>query len=238
MSSNAIALEGVSAAYGQSRVVHSISLAVAPGDAATILGRNGVGKTTLLRTIVGLHPAASGRIVLDGDDVTEARAFTRARRGVGYVPQGRGVFQHLTVEENLELGLAALRGRPGGGGTVPGHVFEIFPVLDRLRGRKAGLLSGGEAQQLSIGRALVTRPRLLILDEPTEGIQPSVVQQIADALAVIRRELKVAVLLVEQYLAFAWSVGERFYVMRGGRIVMQGETAAQAPESVAHLLNI
>ncbi len=239
MSSNTIALDEVSAAYGLSRVVWNVSLAIAPGEAATILGRNGAGKTTLLRTIVGLHPAAGGRIALDGTDITGERACARARRGIGYVPQGRGIFQHLTVEENLELGLAALGGRPDGrGATIPGYVFEIFPVLDRLRRRKAGLLSGGEAQQLSIGRALVTRPRLLILDEPTEGIQPSIVQQIGEALAAIRRELQVAVLLVEQYLDFAWSVAERFYVMRSGRLIEQGETAAQAPDSVAHLLNI
>ncbi|HVC18883.1 MAG TPA: ATP-binding cassette domain-containing protein [Vicinamibacterales bacterium] len=239
MSVNTITLDRVSAGYGLGRVVSDVSFTIAAGEAATILGRNGVGKTTLLRTLVGLHPAAGGRVLFDEEDVTRHRAFDRARRGIGYVPQGRGIFQHLTVAQNLELGLTACAGRPGPRRRgIPDHIFDVFPVLDRLRHRKAGLLSGGEAQQLSIGRALVTEPTILILDEPTEGIQPSVVQQIQAALVDIRREWHVAVLLVEQYLDFAWSVADRFYVLRGGRIAGQGRTSEQRPETVAHLLNV
>jgi urea transport system ATP-binding protein len=234
-----LTLERLGAAYGLSRVLGEISLSVGPGELVTLLGRNGAGKTTLLRTIAGLHPAAAGRIMFAGADITGLAAYQRARRGIGYVPQGRGIFPHLTVRENLRMGLAARTGReqaPSRG--LPDEIFDLFPVLARLANRKGGLLSGGEQQQLAIARALATKPTLLLLDEPTEGLQPSVVQDIRAALKRIRRELNVAMLLVEQYLDFAWSVADRFYVIQRGSMAAEGNTRDHHAETVAHLLSV
>ncbi|MDE3178575.1 MAG: urea ABC transporter ATP-binding subunit UrtE [Acidobacteriota bacterium] len=234
-----IALDKVTAAYGESRVLHGVNLSIEHGEAVTLLGRNGAGKTTLLRTIVGLHPLSSGEIFFENEAIAKLPAYERARRGIGYVPQGRGIFPHLTVEENLRVAFAALAQRSEKvQHSVPGYVYDLFPTLGRLRQRKGGVLSGGEQQQLAIGRAMVTRPKLLILDEPTEGIQPSIVQQIEEAIGNIRKELHVAILLVEQYLDFAWSIADRFYAMRGGRIVEQGNTRERDSETVAHLLTV
>ena len=234
-----VVLENISAAYGLSRVLHNIDLQVGEGRTVALLGRNGVGKTTLLRTIVGLHPVSGGKILFGGEDLTRASACRRACAGIGYVPQGRCIFPHLTVEENLQVGFSALSGRRVDRLTsVPALVCDLFPALERLRHRKGGLLSGGEQQQLAIGRALVTRPKLLILDEPTEGIQPSIVQQIGQALTLIQREWNISILLVEQFLSFAWSLAQNYYVMRRGRIVQQGGTReATTLDSVAGLLN-
>lgn len=234
-----LALEGVCAGYGQSRVLEAVGISVAGGEAVTLLGRNGVGKTTLLRTIVGLHSAEQGIIKLDDEDITDFPAYKRARKGIGYVPQGRGIFPHLTVEENLRTGFASLIGRGGEQPeTIPAYVYELFPLLTRVATRKGGVLSGGEQQQLALARALVAQPKLLILDEPTEGIQPSIVQQIEEALREIRNRLKIAILLVEQYLDFAWSIADRFYVMRSGRIIDEGNPREREPGSVIHWLNV
>jgi urea transport system ATP-binding protein len=230
-------VDHLDAAYGLSQVLWGIDLAVAPSEAAALLGRNGVGKTTLLRTILGLHPRSAGRVFVGGDapvDVTHLPAHKRARLGVGYVPQGRHIFPHLTVEENLEVGLAAAPR----GARVPDLVYELFPVLGEMRGRSGGVLSGGQQQQLAIGRALAARPRLLILDEPTEGVQPSIILQIEEALGRIRRELGVAVLLVEQYLEFAWSFATRYFVLQKGRIVDRGRTADGDAQAVSRLLGV
>jgi urea transport system ATP-binding protein len=231
-------LEGLSAAYGMSPVLYGIDLSVGPGETVTLLGRNGAGKTTLLRTIVALHPESGGKIFLEGDDITEVPAFERARRGIGYVPQGRGIFPHLTVEENLRVGLSALAGRGNGGHSIPEHIYDLFPAVARLRQRKGGVLSGGEQQQLAIARALVTRPKLLILDEPTEGIQPSIVQHIDGAIKAIQKDLKISILLVEQFLDFVWSIATRFYVLQRGGVADQGSTSNRSPGSVLHLLNL
>jgi urea transport system ATP-binding protein len=211
---------------------------VGAAQTASLLGRNGVGKTTLLRTIVGLHPVLDGKIVFQGEDITKVPAFDRARRGIGYVPQGRGIFPYLTVEENLRVAFSAFSKRKTKSeSSVPGYIYELFPVLQRLRNRKGGLLSGGEQQQLAIGRALVTRPKLLIFDEPTEGIQPSIVQQIEDAIRRIQTELKVSILLVE-HLDFVWSIADQFYVMRKGRIVDEGSPQKRDPGTVVPLLGV
>ncbi len=233
-----LTLEGVSCAYGMSRVLYEIDLRLGDRETVTLLGRNGVGKTTLLRTIVGLHPLSQGKIFFDGADITMLPPFERARRGIGYVPQGRGIFPHLSVEENLVVGLAALSGRQVAEQAIPARVFDLFPVLGRLRQRKGGVLSGGEQQQLAIGRALVTQPKLLILDEPTEGIQPSIVQQIDEAIKLIRDELKISILLVEQFLDFVWSIADRFYVMRRGHIADEGSPKERPSDSVVHLLGV
>ncbi|HKU63772.1 MAG TPA: urea ABC transporter ATP-binding subunit UrtE [Rhizomicrobium sp.] len=233
-------LEKISTAYGQSQVLWDIDLDVPRGGALALIGRNGVGKTTLLKSIVGVQPLTFGSILFDGTDVTDLRAFERARAGIGYVPQGRHIFPHLTVAENLETGLSALTGRAVGAvrAGVPEHIYELFPTLKQIAGRKGGVLSGGEQQQLAIGRALAGQPRLLLLDEPTEGIQPNLVQQIEAALRRVRRELGVTVMIVEQYLDFAWSFADHYCVMQRGRIVRQGSTATESVAEVAHLVNI
>jgi urea transport system ATP-binding protein len=231
-------LEKVSTSYGQSQVLWDVDLSLEKGGAAALIGRNGVGKTTLLRTVMGVLPVSAGTVWFNGANVTRLRSFERARAGMGFVPQGRHIFPHLTVEENLETGLSALTGRGVGAARVPDHVYELFPKLAQIRARKGGFLSGGEQQQLAIGRALVGRPSLLLLDEPTEGIQPNVVQQIEDALRRVRVELGVTVLIVEQYLDFAWSFADHYSVLQGGRIIRQGDTRTESAAEVAHLVNI
>jgi urea transport system ATP-binding protein len=232
-------LRSVSAAYGKSQVLWDVAFDLGKGESATVLGRNGVGKTTLMKTIMGQLPVSSGHLYWHGDEVTEMNAHQRSRAGVGFVPQGRHVFPHLTVRENLEVGLSALT-RKGftGPKKVPDMVFELFPKLTQIANRKAGVLSGGEQQQLAIGRALAGQPQLLLLDEPTEGIQPNIVQQIEDALMRVRTELGVAILIVEQNLDFAWSFADRFFVMQRGRIVKEGRTGDTPPDAVASLIHV
>jgi urea transport system ATP-binding protein len=232
-------LRSVSAAYGKGQVLWDVAFDLKAGDAATILGRNGVGKTTLMKTIMGQLPVSGGYIYWHGDEVTAMGAYERARAGIGFVPQGRHVFPHLTVTENLEVGLSALS-RKGFAGPrkVPDMVFDLFPKLTQIAGRKAGVLSGGEQQQLAIGRALAGQPQLLLLDEPTEGIQPNIVQQIEDALLRVRKELNVAILIVEQNLDFAWSFADRYFVMQRGRVIKEGRTGEDSAEAVAHLVHI
>jgi urea transport system ATP-binding protein len=233
-----LALNDVSAAYGLSQVVSEIGLRVETGEAVALLGRNGVGKTTLLRTIIGLHAAGGGRISFDDRRIDDLPAYRRARLGIGYVPQGRGIFPHLTVEENLTLGSSGLGGRRASGPRTFAKVYELFPTLARLRARKGGVLSGGEQQQLALGRALIGEPRLLLLDEPCEGIQPSIVHEIEAVLLTVRRELGVALLLVEQHLDFAWSIAERYYVMQRGTVVAAGATATDASAEILSLLSV
>jgi urea transport system ATP-binding protein len=231
-------LRRVGAAYGKAPVLFGVDVDVRPGSATAILGRNGVGKTTLLRTIMGLHKLSEGEILLDGVQVGPLGAHQRARRGIGFVPQGRHVFPHLTVDENLRVGLSALAGRGEKDTAIPAYISDLFPKLKQISGRAAGYLSGGEQQQLAIGRALAGRPRLLLLDEPTEGVQPSVVQQIQDVLGRIRTELGVAIILVEQNLDFAWSFADRYVVMQRGRVVRQGATADEPVSAVTHLIHV
>jgi len=233
-----LAIEGVGAAYGMSPVLSGIALGVAAGEAVALLGRNGVGKTTLLRTIVGLHPATGGSIAFDDRPIVRLPAHRRARLGIGYVPQGRGIFPQLTVEENLSVGASALAGRTPAVTADVAPLYDLFPTLARLRARKGGVLSGGEQQQLALARALLGKPKLLLLDEPTEGIQPSIVQEIEAVLGRVQRELGVALLLVEQHLDFAWSIADRYYVMQRGTVVRAGTTAAESPEEIAPLLSV
>jgi len=231
-------VEKLDAAYGKSQVLWGIDLEVDAGEAAALLGRNGVGKSTLLRSILGLHPLSGGHVFLGTDtacDVTRLPTHQRVRKGVGYVPQGREIFPHLTVEDNLQVGLAAGSRSVR---AIPDFVYELFPALADMRGRKGGVLSGGQQQQLAIARALVSRPRLLILDEPTEGVQPSIILQIEEALGRIRRELGMAILLVEQYLEFAWGFATRYFVMQKGRIVDRGRTADGDAHAVGRLLGV
>jgi urea transport system ATP-binding protein len=233
-----LALHDVGAAYGMSQVLNGIALTVGAGEAVALLGRNGVGKTTLLRTIVGLHTANSGSMAFGDDDVIALPAFKRARLGIGYVPQGRGIFPQLTVAENLAVGASALDGRKPAVTPDPAPLYDLFPALTKLRERKGGVLSGGEQQQLALARALLGKPRLLLLDEPAEGIQPNVVQEIGRILGTVRRELGVAILIVEQHLDFAWSITDRYYVMQRGTVVRTGTTSNESPEAIAPLLSV
>jgi urea transport system ATP-binding protein len=227
---------GVAAGYGAARVLWDVDLALAPGSVTALIGRNGVGKTTLLRTIMGIQPLDAGAIHLEGQDIGRLPPHRRAGAGIGYVPQGRHIFPQLTVAENLETGLMARSGRGRGG--VPDLIYDLFPKLATIRQRKGGLLSGGEQQQLAIGRALAGAPRLLLLDEPTEGVQPNVVQMIEAALLKVRAEMGLTIVLVEQYLDFAWSFADRYAVMDGGRIIRQGDTTSESAADVAHLVKI
>lgn len=231
-------IAGLSSAYGQSRVLWDVDLALERGQVMALIGRNGVGKTTLLHTIMGTRPVTGGTLHFDGRDMTAMPAHGRARAGIGFVPQGRHVFPQLTVMENLETGLSALAGRGKRGAQVPQHIFDLFPKLWDIRGRAAGFLSGGEQQQLAIGRALAGEPSLLLLDEPTEGIQPNVVQQIEAALVHVRDELGMTVLVVEQYLDFVWRFADRYCAMQNGRIIRQGAIAEESAKDVAHLVQI
>lgn len=210
--------------YGGGRTLWGVDLAVAAGTRLCLMGRNGMGKTTLLKCIMGLVPVQSGAIRFDGADLLARPPESRARLGIGYVPQGREIFPQLTVEENLRIGLGIGPRRAGGGrrGGVPDRVFEIFPVLKRMLRRRGGDLSGGQQQQLAIGRALVLEPRLLILDEPTEGIQPNIVHEIGDIIVRLNREAGVTVLLVEQKLPFARRVASEFCILDKGRSVAGG----------------
>jgi len=222
-----LSIEGLDVAYGGSQVLWSIDLEVPAGSVVCLMGRNGVGKTTLLRSVMGLLPARRGRISFLDRDVTHASPDARARAGLGYVPQGREIFPHLTVAENLKMALLGC-----GRATALDDALDLFPALRKLLARKGGVLSGGEQQMLAIGRALLTRPKLLMLDEPTEGIQPSIVLDIEDAIRRIRKELGLAVLLVEQYLEFAERLADTYVIMAKGTVVARGETRALRPEMV------
>jgi len=202
--------------YGAAQALRAVSLSAAPGQVTCVLGRNGVGKTSLLDALAGQHPVRNGTIMLDGADITRLSPSARARRGIAYVPQGREIFPLLTVEENLKTGFAPLRQEER---SIPRDVFSLFPVLGDMLRRRGGDLSGGQQQQLAIGRALVMRPRLLLLDEPTEGIQPSIIKDIGRAIAYLRNLGQIAVVLVEQYLDFARELGDCFAVMDRGAIV-------------------
>lgn len=201
--------------YGAAQALRGVSITAQPGEVTCVLGRNGVGKTSLLRAVVGQCRIASGAIAFDGADITALRPDERARRGIGLVPQGREIFPLLTVEENLRTGFAPLSRKDH---TIPEEVFSLFPVLRSMLGRRGGDLSGGQQQQLAIGRALVMRPRLLLLDEPTEGIQPSIIKDIARAIAYLRDLGTLAIVLVEQYLDFACELGDRFAILDRGAV--------------------
>jgi urea transport system ATP-binding protein len=251
-------LDSVETYIGGSRILRGVDLEIAPGEVVALMGRNGVGKTTTLRSITGVLPIRSGKITLAGQSIEKLPMDVRARAGLGYVPQGRDIFPHLTVEENLHVGLI-VHGRKGAGAKAAlERVYALFPVLKEMLSRKGGVLSGGQQQQLAIGRALLTNPKLLILDEPTEGIQPSIIEQIGDtlkklktegfannyseeiqhAIKALKAEGKLAILLVEQFVDFCRDVADRFYAMDRGAVVVSGPIASLTDEVVKEHLQV
>jgi len=214
--------------YGGSHILRNVAFEVPAGKVTALLGRNGVGKTTLLRSLMGLVPIRTGTVTFEDQDLTRAKPNERARAGLGYVPQGREIFPRLTVEENLLMGAPK----------VPDRIFEMFPVLKSMLGRRGGDLSGGQQQQLAIGRALAMKPRLLILDEPTEGIQPSIIKEIERAIRALAATGEMAILLVEQYYDFARSLADQYLVMERGEIVARGRGADMDADGVRRLLTV
>jgi urea transport system ATP-binding protein len=220
--------------YGGSHILRDLSFEIPTGKVTVLLGRNGVGKSTLLKTLMGLIPAKTGEIVFFDKNITQAKPYERVRAGIGYVPQGRDIFPRLTVAENLEMGLAT---RPRGE-RVPPRIFEMFPVLNQMMRRRGGDLSGGQQQQLAIGRALAMGPKLLILDEPTEGIQPSIIKDIERVIRALAATGDMAILLVEQYYDFARSLADQYIVMERGEILKQGAGADMDKDGVKDLLAV
>jgi urea transport system ATP-binding protein len=220
--------------YGGSHILRDLAFEVPAGKVTTLLGRNGVGKSTLLRCLMGLVPARNGKVVFDGRDITGAPPYVRVRAGIGYVPQGREIFPRLSVAENLEMGLAS---KPRGT-SIPARIFEMFPVLRQMMRRRGGDLSGGQQQQLAIGRALAMGPKLLILDEPTEGIQPSIIKDIERAIRALAAGGDMAILLVEQYYDFARSLADQYLVMERGEIVARGRGEDMDRDGVRALLAV
>ena len=212
-------VSGLEFSYGEVKVLHGLEFQLAPQSIGCVMGRNGVGKTTFLRNLVGLESSSAGRIYIEGKNATNLEAHERACNGIGYVPQGRQIFPLLTVEENL---LVALEAAENSDGSIPASVYETFPVLDQMRKRRGGDLSGGQQQQLAIGRALVTRPKFLVLDEPTEGIQPNVITMIGEVIRRLVDEQGMTILLVEQYVDFVRKYSDSFAVMNRGRFVARG----------------
>jgi urea transport system ATP-binding protein len=229
-----LTVSGLNQYYGGSHILRDLSFEIPAGKVTALLGRNGVGKTTLLRALMGLVPARSGKIVFGQADLTRAKPYERVRTGIGYVPQGREIFPRLTVAENLEMGLAT---QPSGA-RVPARIFEMFPVLTQMMRRRGGDLSGGQQQQLAIGRALAMGPRLLILDEPTEGIQPSIIKDIERAIRALAATGEMAILLCETYYDFARSLADQYLVMERGEIVARGAGADMERDGVKALLAV
>jgi urea transport system ATP-binding protein len=230
-----LAVESIDLYYGAAQALRHVSVTAERGKITCVLGRNGVGKSSLLRAIVGHQSIRGGKILFDGQDITRLKAYERARRGIAYVPQGREIFPLLTVRENLETGFARLGGDTR---SVSEELFELFPVLKSMLGRRGGDLSGGQQQQLAIARALVMQPSLLVLDEPTEGIQPSIIKDIGRAIIYLRKQGKMAILLVEQYFDFARELADTFAVMERGEVVLAGEGASMVESDVRRYLTV
>jgi urea transport system ATP-binding protein len=229
-----LTIENLNQAYGGSHILRGLSFEVKIGEVTTLLGRNGVGKTTLLKSLMGLVKTKSGSITFDGKDITHLPPHERVKAGIGFVPQGREIFPRLTVEENLLMGLAT---KPGNT-PIPQRIFDMFPVLKQMMHRRGGDLSGGQQQQLAIGRALAMGPKLLILDEPTEGIQPSIIKDIERAIRMLAETGEMAILLVEQYYDFAESLADQYLLMERGEFIMRGRGETMPQDGVREALAV
>jgi urea transport system ATP-binding protein len=229
-----LSVEGLNQYYGGSHILRNVAFDARVGEVTVVLGRNGVGKTTLLKSLMGVVPVKTGTITLDGRDITRAPSYDRVRAGIGYVPQGREIFGRLTVEENLRMGLAS----KSGGTPIPSELFELFPVLKQMIHRRGGDLSGGQQQQLAIARALAAGPKLLILDEPTEGIQPSIIKDIGRVIRMLADRKTMAIVLVEQFYDFAAELADQYLVMERGEIVMRGHGSAMQANGVRQRMSI
>jgi urea transport system ATP-binding protein len=230
-----LSVENIDLFYGAAQALRGVSLKAEVGRVTCVLGRNGVGKSSLLRAIIGLETISSGAIFWQGQDVSRTPAYQRARRGIGYVPQGREIFPLLTVRENLLTGLAT---QPRETRFIDDEIFSLFPVLSEMLGRRGGDLSGGQQQQLAIGRALVTRPKLLVLDEPTEGIQPSIIKDIGRAISYLRQKGEMAILIVEQYFEWARDLADDYLVMDRGAVALAGERATMVESEVRRRMSV
>ena len=229
-----LAIEHIHQYYGGSHILRNISLTAKAGQITVLLGRNGVGKTTLLKALMGLVPVRQGQINFLGDTITHASPYERARAGIGYVPQGRDIFNRLTVEDNLRMGLAT---QPASA-DIPAELFELFPILDQMRQRRGGDLSGGQQQQLAIARALAGKPKLLVLDEPTEGIQPSIIKDIGRVIKRLASRGDMAILLCEQYYDFAEELADQYLVMERGEVIAQGPGSEMKDKGIRKLVSI
>ncbi len=227
-------VKNVNQFYGGSHILRDVSFDVPKETLTVLMGRNGVGKTTMMRSLMGLVSIKSGEIILDGKNITSAPPYERVANGIAYVPQGREIFPRLTVEENLLVGAASGKAPKG----VPAYIYELFPVLKEMSTRNGGDLSGGQQQQLAIGRALMSQPKLMILDEPTEGIQPNIITQIGETLVKLVKEHGMTILLVEQYLDFIRKIADKYVVMSRGEIVAKGEGSQIDADGVAHLVSV
>jgi urea transport system ATP-binding protein len=219
--------------YGQSEALHGITFSAKKNETVAIMGRNGMGKTTLFKSLMGVLPLKSGSIDIDGQDISKDESYKRVAKGMAYVPQGRMIFSTLTVEENIQTGLENSRDKK-----IPDEIYALFPVLFDMRSRKGGNLSGGQQQQLAIARALVTNPKVLLLDEPTEGIQPSIIKDIAKALNEIRKMREITIVVSEQVLSFAMDVADRLFVIEGGRLVHESSRAATDTARIKQFLSV
>lgn len=228
-------LQNITLHYGQSQILYDVNLQAETGKITCLMGTNGVGKTSLMKVISGTHSQSGGTFLLDGKDQGRAPAHVLARRGVGYVPQGRDIFPLLTVRENMEIGFACLDKSER---QLPEAMFELFPVLEEMQNRRGGDLSGGQQQQLAIARALITRPKLLLLDEPTEGIQPNIIQQIGRVISYLKDQGEMAILLVEQYFEFAYGLADHFYSMRRGEIILDAPKGRVRKSKVLETLSV
>ena len=229
-----LAIEHIHQYYGGSHILRDVSLTAQAGQVTVLLGRNGVGKTTLLKSLMGLVPIRQGHISFQGHTITNATPYERARAGIGYVPQGREIFNRLTVEDNLRMGLAT----QAASADTPAELFELFPILDQMRHRRGGDLSGGQQQQLAIARALAGRPKLLVLDEPTEGIQPSIIKDIGRVIQQLARRGDMAILLCEQYYDFAEELADHYCVMERGEVIAQGPGSEMKDKGIRKLVSI